>query len=111
MFSIAGLVMSKLLPADPKLKIFGINNRLLFAVANAAFFAIVEIFLAKTPAFVWVYPWWGALPVFIFVYIPFFLAAFYAYDWPRKTQVTVIGSLFGINVLLLVVFAGILKWI
>ena len=28
MFAIAGLVFSKLLPADPKLKILGMNNRL-----------------------------------------------------------------------------------
>ena len=111
MFSIAGLVMSKLLPADPKLKILGLPNRLLFALGNAAFFAIFEIFLAKTPAFVWVYPWWGALPVFITVYIPFFLAAFYCYDWPPRRQVRFIGTLFAVDVLMLVVFAGVLGWI
>ena len=93
MFSIAGVVLSKLLPDDPKMKILGINNRLLFAIGNAAFFAIIEIFLAKTPAFVWVYPWWGILPVFLLVYIPFFLAAFYCYDWQPKKQVTFIGAL------------------
>ncbi len=111
MFSIAGLVMSKLLPADPKLKIWGINNRLLFAIGNAAFFSFVEIFLAQTPAFAWVYPWWGALPVFITVYIPFFLAAFYCYDWKPKTQAIFIGTIAGIDVLMMVVFAGILGWI
>jgi hypothetical protein len=111
MFSISGLILSKLLPADPKMKILGINNRLLFAVANAAFYSIIEIFLVKTPTFLWVYPWWGAFPVFITVYIPFFLAAFYAYDWQPKTQVAFIGSLFGINAASLVVFAGVLGWI
>jgi hypothetical protein len=111
MFSVAGLVLSKILPADPKQKVFGINNRLFFAVVNAALFSIIEIFLAKTPAFAWVYPWWGALPVFITVYIPFFLAAFYCYDWKPKTQKTFILTLLGINVAMLVVFAGILKWI
>lgn len=111
MFAIAGLVLSKLLPTDPKMKILGINNRLLFAIGNAAFFAIVEIFLAKTPAFVWVYPWWGALPVFVTVYIPFFLAAFYCYDWQPRTQVRFIGGVFGLDVLMLVVFAGVLGWI
>jgi hypothetical protein len=111
MFSIAGLVMSKLLPADPKLKLLGINNRLLFAVGNAAFFSLVEILLAKTPTFVWVYPWWGAFPVFITVYIPFFLAAFYCYDWKPKTQVAFIGTVAAVDVLMMVVFAGILKWI
>lgn len=111
MFSVAGLVMSKLLPADPKLKILGVNNRLLFAVANAAFFAVVEIFLASTPAFVWVYSWWGAFPVFVTVYIPFFLAAFYCYDWPKKVQVRFIGSLAGIDLAAMILFAGVLKWI
>ena len=42
MFSIAGLVFSKLLPADPKAKIFGLNNRLVFTLGNAAFFAVVR---------------------------------------------------------------------
>jgi hypothetical protein len=76
MFSIAGLALSKLLPPDPKAKILGVNNRLLFTIGLAAFFAVFEIFLVQTPTFVWVYPWWGALPVFVLVYIPFF-AAFY----------------------------------
>jgi len=111
MFSIAGLVMSKLLPADPTLTLLGINNRLLFAIGNAAFFSIVEIFLAMTPTFVWVYPWWGAFPVFVTVYIPFFLAAFYCHDWKPKTQVTFIGTVAAVDALMMFVFAGLLKWI
>ncbi len=111
MFSIAGLVMSKLLPEDPKAKILGINNRLVFAIGNAAFASFLEIILAKTPTFVWVYPWWGALTVFIFVYIPFFLAAFYCYDWKPALQKKFIGSLFLVNAAALIIFAGILKWI
>lgn len=111
MFSIAGLIFSKLLPEDPSMKLLGINNRLLFAVGNAAFFSIFEIFLVKTPTFVWVYPWWGAFPVFITVYIPFFAAAFYAHDWKPRTQVLFISSLFAFNALSLVIFAGILHWI
>lgn len=111
MFSIAGLVMSKLLPADPKLKILGINNRLLFAIGNAAFFSIVEIFLAKTPAFAWVYTWWGAFPVFVTVYIPFFLAAFYCHDWKSKTQTAFISTVAAVDGIMMIVFAGILKWI
>ncbi len=111
MFSVAGLVLSKLLPADPKMKILGLPNRLVFAIGNAAFFAIFEIFLARTPAFAWVYPWWGALPVFLTVYIPFFLAAFYCYDWQPKKQVVFIGSFAAADGLMLVVFAGVLHWI
>ena len=86
-FLIAGLVFSKLLPAAPKAKIFGLNNRPVFTLGNAAFFALVEIFLVTTPTFVWVYPWWGVIPVFVTVYIPFFAAAFYVSDWPAQRQV------------------------
>jgi len=101
MFSIAGLAMHKLLPEDPKKKIFGINNRILFAAGNAAFFSLFEVFLASTPAFIWVYPWWGTIPVFITTYIPFFLAAFLVPDTKPKTQRLFIGSLAALNVLLL----------
>lgn len=111
MFAVAGLIFSKVLPDDPKMKILGINNRVFFALGNAAFFSIFEIFLARTPAFHWVYEWWGAFPVFITTYIPFFLAANFAYDWEPKKQKLFIGTLFGINAAMLIVFAGILKWI
>jgi hypothetical protein len=111
MFSVAGLIFSKILPDDPKLKIMGINNRILFALGNAAFFSVFEIFLATTPAFHWVYPWWGSVTVFITIYIPFFLAANFAYDWKPKIQIAWIGSLFAVNAVMLIVFAGVLKWI
>jgi hypothetical protein len=111
MFSIAGLVLTKILPSDPKTKFFGVNNRVVFTVVNAGFFAFVEIFLARTPAFVWVYPWWGSFPVFVTVYIPFFAAAALAYDWPTQTQIRFIGALFVFNVLMMTVFGGLLKWI
>jgi hypothetical protein len=111
MFSIAGLVLSKLLPDDPHKRILGVNNRVVFAVGNAAFFSVVETFLVKTPAFAWVYPWWGALPVFATVYIPFFLAAFFCFDWAPRRQAIFIGGLAALNALMLIVFAGFLKWI
>lgn len=111
MFSIAGLVFSKLLPADPKAKIFGLNNRLAFTLGNAAFFALVEIFLVQTPTFIWVYQWWGAIPVFVTVYIPFFAAAFYVPDWSIHRQRKFIGILGVIDIGALIIFAGLLRWI
>jgi hypothetical protein len=111
MFSIAGLVFSKLLPDDPKKKILGVNNRLFLAIVNAAFFSIFEIFLVKTPTFAWVYPWWGALPVFLTVYIPFFVISMYAYDWRPRVQRLFIGGMFGVNAAALIVFVGVLHWI
>ena len=43
----------------------------------ALLFALFESFLAGTSnhSFIWVYKWWGVLPVFITTYIPFFLAS------------------------------------
>jgi hypothetical protein len=111
MFPVIALAMCKLLPEDPGQKVWGINNRLLFALLNAALVSFIEIFLAKTPTFVWVYPWWGALPVFITVYIPFFVAAFYVYDWKPVAQKRFLGTLFILNLTALILFAGVLKWI
>ena len=112
MFSVAGLALSKVLPDDPGMKIAGINNRVLFVVGNAAFFSIFEIFLARTPAFHWVYPWWGAFPVFVTVYIPFFLAAVLAHDARQsRAQVGWIGGIFCVDAAMLAVFAGVLRWI
>ena len=102
MFAIAGFT-SKLLPADKNLKILGMNNRVAFAIGSAFFFSLVEIFLAWTPAFIWVYPWWGALPVFVTTYIPFFLASYLIYDKEPATQKKWIISLASINIVLLAV--------
>ena len=102
MFAIAGFT-SKLLPADKNLKILGMNNRVAFAIGSAFFFSLVEIFLAWTPAFIWVYPWWGALPVFLTTYIPFFLASYLIYDKEPATQKKWIISLACINIVLLAV--------
>ena len=100
MFAVAGFT-SKLLPADKNMKILGVNNRIVFAIGSALFFSLVEIFLAWTPAFIWVYPWWSALPVFVTTYIPFFLASYLIYDKEPKVQKKWIISLACVNIVLL----------
>ncbi|NCC67655.1 MAG: hypothetical protein EOM14_05590 [Clostridia bacterium] len=102
MFAIAGFT-SKLLPADKDMRILGINNRIVFAIGSALFFSLVEIFLAWTPAFIWVYPWWGAIPVFITTYIPFFLASYLIYDKKPLTQKRFIITMFAIDAVALAV--------
>jgi len=101
MFSIAGFTCA-LLPEDKNKKILGINNRWFMGIAMALFCSVFEIFLAWTPAFIWVYPWWGALPVFITTYIPFFVGAYLVYDLPPRKQLFAVGSLMAVNILLLV---------
>ena len=100
MFAIAGFT-SKLLPEDKDMKIFGINNRIVFAIGSALLFSVIEIFLAWTPAFIWVYKWWGAIPVFITTYIPFFLVSYLIYDKPPKTQKRFNTTMIVINIVLL----------
>lgn len=102
MFSVAGF-SSKLLPEDKNLKILGINNRWFMGIAMALFCSVVEIFLAWTPAFIWVYPWWGAIPVWITTYIPFFVGAYLIYDLPGKKQLKLVGGMVVLNIILLAV--------
>jgi hypothetical protein len=72
-----------MLPADPKARYFakngcgGVSAKLAGALSMALLFALVESFLAATRngSFLWVYRWWGVLPVFVTTYIPFFLAS------------------------------------
>ncbi len=111
MFAIAGLAQSKLLPDDPDEKIFGIPKKLGIGIGNAALASIIEIFLVMTPAFVWVYWWWNALTVFIFVYIPFFIVSAYAYYWERKKQAMFIGIMAVIDLVLIIIFAVVLPLI
>lgn len=115
MFSIAGLAVSKLLPDDPKevmfsIGRFGVPKPLAIGIGNAALASIIEIFLIYTQSFVWVWEGWNAFTVFIFVYIPFFVVACYAYYWKPKKQRNFIVSMALINVVLIVIF-GILGWI
>ncbi|MBR6309303.1 MAG: hypothetical protein IKR39_11935 [Lachnospiraceae bacterium] len=93
MFSIAGMISFKMLPEDRNKRYFtkggkkGISCKLVGAIEMALLFALVESFLAATSnhSFIWVYKWWGVLPVFITTYVPFFLASNYVPDMePRK---------------------------
>ncbi|MBQ6654537.1 MAG: hypothetical protein IJM79_03330 [Erysipelotrichaceae bacterium] len=78
----------------------------------ALLFALFESFLAATSnhSFIWVYKWWGVVPVFITTYIPFFLACNYINELPDKKKWKVLGILWGTVALLLVVLipAGII---
>jgi hypothetical protein len=115
MFAIAGVVFSKMLPADKRVKILGLPNRLAFAILNAAFCVFVEVLLNSVGALTWDYPWWNARApwlIFLFGYLHFFLVAFWVHDMEsvRKKAITV-GAIFAVDIVCLVVFAGLLNWI
>ncbi|MBR2706992.1 MAG: hypothetical protein IKE74_07145 [Mogibacterium sp.] len=111
MFSLAGIISLKMLPEDRSTRYFakdgrkGIDCRLAGAISMALLFALVESFLAGTSnhSFIWVYRWWGVLPVFITTYIPFFLAANYVPDMePAKRKSFLITEWALVAVLLVV---------
>lgn len=109
MFSIAGIIAFKMLPDNREKRFFatqkfkGVSSKLAGALGMALMFSVVEIFLAWTPAFIWVYKWWGAIPVFVTTYVPFFLASNYVPDMKPRTQKIFFGALVGINIILLAV--------
>ena len=110
MFSIAGMISLKMLPEDRSARYFakngkkGIDCRLAGAISMALLFALVESFLAATSnhSFIWVYKWWGVLPVFITTYIPFFLASNYVPDMEPAKRKRFLIIVWGLVALLLV---------
>lgn len=116
MFSIAGIISYKMMPDDHSKRYFasdkrkGISCKLAGALGMALLFSVFEIFLAWTPAFIWVYKWWGAIPVFVTTYIPFFLASNYVPETSVKFQKIFLSVMIGADLLLLAILipAGII---
>ena len=115
MFAVAGIAWAKLLHPDKDFKHLGIQNRWAVALGGSAFSVFVEYLLNSVNALTWDGTWWNLgmpLPIFIFGYLWFFLVAFWVYDMTDfKQKVQVVGTLWAVDILALIVFAGFLKWI
>ena len=115
MFAIAGITFGKMLPPDKKLRILGIPNRLVLAVAGAAFCVFVEILLNSVGALTWEYPWWSATApwlIFLFGYLTFFLVSFWVHDMEHiRSKVIAVGVIFAVDIAAILVFGVILGWI
>ena len=111
MFSLAGIISFKMMPKDRTKRYFakgkfkGISCKLVVAIEMSLLFALFESFLAGTSnnSFIWVYPWWGVLPVFITTYVPFFLASNFVPDMKPKTRTIFLISEWALVALLLVI--------
>ena len=118
MFSLAGMISYKMLPDDKEKRYFakngkkGISCKLVGAIEMAALFGLFESFLAATSnnSFIWVYKWWGVLPVFITTYVPFFLASNFVPDMEPKKRNRFLIGIWGLVAILLIVLipAGII---
>jgi hypothetical protein len=115
MFAVAGITFGKLLPADKNSKILKLPNRLVMAVLNSAFCVLVEVCLNSLGALTWDYPWWGLKApwlIFLIGYLTFFVVAFWVFDMKAmKSKLITVGSLWGLDILALIVFIPILHWI
>ena len=113
MFSLAGIISYKMMGPDKDKRYFtfkgkckGLSTRFVTMIEMALLFALFEAFLAATNGgmtFIWVYPWWGVLPVFITTYVPFFLASNYINCFKPKVRTIVLASAWGLVVVLLAV--------
>ena len=115
MFAVSGIIWSKMLLPDRKAKILGIPNRAFIAVAGAAFCVFIEYLLNSVGALTWDYAWWNAgAPWLIFLigYLPFFVVAFWVFDMPTlRRKVITVGSIASFDLICLLVFGVILRWI
>ncbi|NLH47870.1 MAG: hypothetical protein GX444_04615 [Myxococcales bacterium] len=114
MFSVAGLVLIKLLPADKKVKVLGLPNRLLIPALLGLFCVFVEVLLNQWGALVWEYWWWKWPNIYLLVIgycAPFYLLAWFydRFSLRAKTIVFAIWAALALGGWLL--FAVALKWI
>ena len=116
MFAIAGILYYKSIDDNPAATVFGMPNRWFWALFYSAVSVIVELGLNKGGLLVWDYRWWNhglveVLPIFVFGYLWFYLAAKFAIERPTlRAKVRVPVLLFGIAVLLNVIGLGVLDW-
>jgi hypothetical protein len=115
MFAIAGIAFGKMLPRDKHMKVLGLPNRLLFAITGAIFCVFVEILLNSVGALTWDYSWWSARApwlIFLIGYLHFFLVSFWVHDMEKiRSKAIAVGTIFALDIVALVMFGGILRWI
>jgi len=115
MFAVAGVAFTKMLPADKSLRILGIPNRWLFAVANAILCVFVEVLLNRADVLVWEYPWWN-FPniglIFLLGYLPFMAVSFWVYDMEKiRNKIATVLVIYAVDLSAIILFAGLLGWI
>jgi hypothetical protein len=115
MFAVAGVVFTKMLPADKNLKILSIPNRWFFAIANAILCVFVEVLLNRADVLVWEYPWWN-FPniglIFLLGYLPFMAVSFWVYDMEKiRNKIATVLGIYAVNLVAIILFAGLLGWI
>lgn len=115
MFSIAGIALAKMLPKDKSVRVFGIPNRLFFALTNSIFCVFVEVLLNRADMLIWEYGFWNFPHVWliiIFGYLHFNIVAFWVHDMPQvRSKVMAVSVIYGLVVGSILVFGLGLGWL
>ena len=115
MFAVAGVIFAKILPKDKKIKIMGIPNRWFFVIANSVLCVFVEVILNFWNALIWEYPWWNWPNVWLIIiigYSLYMIFSFWVHDMKSmKKKIAVVSTMYAIDVVCLILFMGVLKWI
>jgi hypothetical protein len=116
MFAIAGILYYKSIDDDARATILGMPNRWFWALFYSAVSVFVEIFLNKGGLLIWDYRWWNhgfieVLPIFVFGYLWFYLAAKFAIERDTlRAKAMVPLTLFGVATVLNVIGLGFMGW-
>jgi hypothetical protein len=115
MFLIMGVATTIMLPADKNMKILGLPNRWFFIILFTTLSVIVEVILNVVGALTWELSWWNArVPWLIWIvgYSYFYVVAYWVYDMHTiRAKAITVGSILGFDLVLLILFMGVLKWI
>jgi hypothetical protein len=114
MFSVAGLVLIKLLPADRSEKVLGLPNRLLIPALLGLFCTGVEVTLNQWGALVWEYWWWRWPNVYLLIIgysAPFYLLAWFYDRFSLRAKTVVLAIWLAMAILAWLIFAVGLRWI
>ncbi len=114
MFAILGIIYHRTISDDATHRIAGLPNRWFWALCYSAICVAVELFLNRGRLLIWDYAWWNSgplsvVPIFVFGYLWFFVAAKVAIERPTvQGRVMVPVGLVGVAVALNIVGGGLL---
>jgi hypothetical protein len=111
LFLLCGMVFAKLLPANPRAKILGLNSRWMLIGGQSILSVILEVVLNRWGYLNWYWPFWnvgaGLILIVIFGYAWFYAVAAWAHDAETETKRwSIVGGLASVSLLLAIVFGS-----
>lgn len=115
MFSVAGVIITKVLPEDRKARVLGIPNRVFYPVVFGLGCVFIEVILNQWGVLVWEHSWWNWPNIWLIILAYCFGFAvcvlFYDAKWSIRRKWAVTGGVFSFDIVAFIVFAKVLHWI